>query len=228
MADDQLFQRAMAEEDFGKDIVALPADTVVPEGSVIFLSYRLERYGSGMFQNVMVNSLREEIRRENDGAFVLPYHYKDNGGSTDDLYRVPAEYTACLNRIIKNSNMAGWDKLPHKYIPGFFSPDNTETPKYDMELRIEIEGGETVTVPMSRNDICDNNGSDIINAVLQLMTACRAEENFVSHNETPSAETIAPTMSGAIPPMQNFWTCACGTYNNGNFCTACGASRPKI
>ena len=47
MWSDQLFHRAMTEEDFGKGIVKLPTDTVVPEGNVIFLSYQHTIYGSG-------------------------------------------------------------------------------------------------------------------------------------------------------------------------------------
>ena len=50
MGSDQLFHRAMTEEDFGKGIVKLPTDTVVPEGNVIFLSYQHTIYGSGRIQ----------------------------------------------------------------------------------------------------------------------------------------------------------------------------------
>lgn len=108
------------------------------------------------------------------------------------------------------------------------APYNTMTPQYDMELRLAKDNGETISIPMSKTDICDNNGSDILDAVLQLMTACQTEANLISHSETKSANTTVPTTPGAIPPMQNFWCCVCGTYNNGKFCTGCGASKPNL
>ena len=238
MANDELFQRAMTEEDFGKGIITLPADTVIPEGNVIFLRNSHKRYGAGIMHSVMVDSLEEELRRADDGSFVLSYIYTDhiNGeAGTDDLYKVPEEYMACLNRIVRNSGMAGWNKLPHKYMPGFFSPANTETPKYDMELRLETDSGEITSTMISKNDVYDNQGSDILNAVLQLLNECRTEANLLSHNEKEALKSSQAfsTMGtiGTIPPQdpqKPIWCCACGSIGNtGNFCPQCGAKRPE-
>lgn len=234
MANDELFQRAMTEEDFGKGIITLPADTVIPEGNVIFLRNSHKRYGAGIMQSVMVDSLEEELRRADDGSFVLSYQYVNNEGGTDDLYKVPEEYMACLNRIVRNSGMAGWNKLPHKYMPGFFSPANTETPKYDMELRLETDSGEITSTMISKNDVYDNQGSDILNAVLQLLNECRTEANLLSHNENSPLNSPQPLPAmGKITTAQPeapkpVWDCACGSIGNtGNFCPQCGAKRPE-
>lgn len=235
MANDELFQRAMTEEDFGKGIVTLPADTVIPEGNIIFLCNTNERYGSGIMQSVMNDFVHEEIRRTDDGTFVLSYQHANSETGTDDLYKVPEEYMACLNRIVRNSGMAGWNKLPHNYLPGFLAPFNTETPKYDMELRLETDTGEITSTLISKYDVHDNKGSDILYAVLQLMEACRTEANLLRHTEkealgipqplpTINMSNIRTTQPEAPKPA---WDCACGSVGNpGNFCPQCGAKRP--
>ena len=88
--------------------------------------------------------------------------------------------------------MAGWNKLPHNYMPGFLAPFNTETPKYDMELRLETDNGDITSTLISKYDVHDNKGSDILYAVLQLMEACRTEANLLRHTEKEALGTPQP------------------------------------
>lgn len=67
--ENELLNRILAEEDFGKGLIELPEGTAVPEGKVVYFSTRDQKYGAGIMQGTVVYICNQELSRSDDGRY---------------------------------------------------------------------------------------------------------------------------------------------------------------
>ena len=214
----ELLDKILTDENYGKGLVNLPEGTVVPEGKVIYFSFNDERGGAGMMQSTIVYRIKRELSRSEDNKFYYSHYLMNEGKETAERYLVPEETMNVFNRLVRNFSLAGCNALKHDYLPGLMSPINTERPIYNMKLSLENDNGEITEIPISSFDISSNGYGDVLEALFAFLESIRTEENIVPLKTKASEEVQAPATSGP-------WKCECGNINTGKFCINCGHPR---
>lgn len=222
--ENELLNRIMTDENYGKGLIELPEGTVVPEGNVVYFRSCDHRGGAGIMQNTIVYTCNRELSRSDDGKYYYSYYLMNEGKEINERYQVHEETVNVLNRLVRNTGLAGCGALKHNYIPGFFAPFNTPSPIYNLKLDLEDKNGETVSIPLSADDIGTNNGNDILVALFTLLDGIRSTGILVPKEEKAKeqVQSVKGTETNIV------WKCLCGSESNtGNFCGKCGASRPR-
>lgn len=220
--ENELLNRILAEEDFGKGLIELPEGTAVPEGKVVYFSTRDQKYGAGIMQGTVVYICNQELSRSDDGRYYYSYYLMNQGKETEERYLVPDETVKAFNRLVRNTGLAGCGALKHNYFPGFLSPYNTVSPVYNIKLDLEDENGKIISIPLSSDDISSNGGNDIIDSVFTLLVSIRSVGKPVPKTE----KTIEQVQTAQKAETSQIWKCLCGLETNtGNFCSRCGARR---
>ena len=211
-----LLNKILTDENYGKGLIELPEGTVVPSGKVTYYSFLDERGGAGIMQSTIVYRLRMEYKRSEDGNYYYSYYLMSEGKETDETYLVPESLVAVVDRLVRNTCLAGCGNLKHDYIPGLISPINSPTPIYNMKLALEDANGQTTDIPLSSFDISSNGGNDLINSFFTLFVSIRSTGTLIPKEPVPEA----PAPTGP-------WTCTrCSNINTGFFCINCGEKRP--
>ena len=216
-----LLNEILTDENYGKGLIDLPEGTVVPEGKVVYFSFEDQRGGAGIMQSTIVFMIRRELSRSKDNRFIYSYYLMNEGKETDERFIVPEETMNVINRLVKNTSLAGCNALKHDYIPGLFSPINSESPIYNMKLKLEKADGEIAEILISSFDIKSNGSNDVLESLFTLLDSIRSEDNLVAKEQETKASEDAQTPKGSV-----IWKCECGCdTNTGNFCTQCGHKR---
>ena len=218
--DNELLNKIQTDKDYGKGLIELPEGTAIPEGKVIYISFSDRRNGPGIMQSTVVYMISRVFERSEDGNYYYSFYLMNEGSEINEKYLVPESMLEIINRLVRNTCLAGCGNLKHDYEPGLISPINTESPIYNMCLELEDEGGQLINIPLSSFDIVSNGGRDILEALFTLLDSIRDEGTLIPKEPEPAKDSDAKSDSDE-------WVCACcGNTAHGVFCMECGAVRP--
>ena len=172
--DNELLNSILFDENYGKGSIKLPEGTVVPEGEIVRISCSDQRGGAGMMQGTIVYVCNRELIRSDDSKYYYSFYMRSEGKETNERYEVPDEVMKAIDRLVKNSCLAGCGNLKHDCIPGFFAPFNTPAPVNNILLELKVLSGENISIPLSLSDIGSNGGNDIMNAFFTLLDSLRS------------------------------------------------------